>query len=161
MKKIALYVAGFGLLGYALYKYFKVQALKLSDYDYKVIGIKIRSITKEQIVFDVTLRFINKSEIEAKIEKVYIDMYVEDTNVGFVTETKEFVIPANGESDVMLTFYVSPQAVFKNAVSILLGAAQKKDANVRIKGYAKIKSGLIGTTIPLEYSTTVKTYLGA
>ncbi len=159
VKKIILFVVGVGVLGFGLYRYFKSQAILLSDYTYEILSIKVKSLTKTQISFDLGFRFISKADISATVERLYLDVVAEGKNVGYIVEDKPFVIPANGYSDITLGFSFDPQLVLKNIVEILLNTTQKKDLNFAIKGYAKIKSGFVSTTIPIEYSTTIKQYL--
>lgn len=156
---IGLGVVGVLGLGYALFRYLKTQSLLLQDYTYKIVGVKIKKVSKNELTFDLVIRFFSKSDVEATVNNLYLDIFVEGTNVGFISETNSFVIPAKGNSDIPLEFSFNPQLVFKSALGLILTGVQKKDIAFGIKGKANIKSGFISTTIPIEYNSTVKAYI--
>jgi LEA14-like dessication related protein len=160
MKKALLILGGLGLLGFGVYKYFKTQASLLKDFTWKIVGFKIRKITLSELSLDVTFLFTSKADIEATISKLYLDLFLEDTNVGFLTEEKSFLIPAHGSANIPLFISINPQYVLKNLINVSLGIAKSKDISFRLKGYANIKSGFISTTLPIDYKTTIKEYLG-
>lgn len=160
MKKALLILGGLGLLGFGVYKYFKTQASLLKDFTWKIVGFKIRKITLSELSLDVTFLFTSKADIEATISKLYLDLFLEDTNVGFLTEDKAFLIPAHGSANIPLFISINPQYVLKNLINVSLGIAKSKDISFRLKGYANIKSGFISTTLPIDYKTTIKEYLG-
>ncbi len=160
MKKLILFASGLGLAGFALYRYFKIQADLLSQYEYKILGISVKKATPTELSFDIKMRFISKSNIEANVQRIYLDVIVEGKNVGYVTQVEPFIIPANAFSDITLAFSFNPQVVMKNIVEIVLNSASKKDMQFGVNGFAKIKSGFIGATIPIKYDTTIKQYFG-
>jgi AAA+ superfamily predicted ATPase len=75
---------GVGLLGFGLYKYFQIQAKLLKDYEYKIIKIKPVKFTLAEATFEIVIRFISKSNIEATIKSLYLDVIVEGVNVGYI-----------------------------------------------------------------------------
>lgn len=159
MKKALLIIGGLGVLGFGVYKYFKIQADLLSKYEWKIAGIKILKFNLSELAMQLTIRFTSKADLEAKIENIYLDLFLEGKNVGFVTETKPFIIPANGSSDVNLSVSINPQVVLKNITDIVLGVSKDKDIKFAIKGNAKIKSGLFSATLPIAVETSLKEYL--
>lgn len=159
MKKAILIFGGISLLGFGLYRYFKKQAEILKDFTWKVTGFKLIKLTLNELSIDVSILFSSKADIEAKINKLYLDIYVQDKNVGFVEEVKSFIIPANGSTNIPLHISINPQSVFKNLFDVSLGVAKSKDLKFKLDGYANIKSGFISTTIPVVYETTIKEYL--
>lgn len=159
MKKALLLIGGLGILGFGLYKYFKTQADLLSKYEWKIAGIKILKFSLTSLVLNLKIRFTSKADLEAKIEKIYLDLFLEGKNVGFLTENRSFIIPAKGSSDVDLSVSINPQAVFKNITDIVLGVSKNKDVKLGINGFAKIKSGLFSATLPIVVETSLKEYL--
>lgn len=159
MKKGLIWGVGIAAVGVGAYLYFKRQIALLQDFKYKIVGLRIKKLTKEEISFDLKTRFYSKASIEAKITKIYIDVFVEGVNAGYITENKEFIIPAKGYSDIDLSFSFNPQVVIKNIVNIVLAGIGKKDLSIEFKGFASIKSGLIATTLKIDYKTTLKNYL--
>lgn len=157
--KTILIISGVGAVAYLVYKYFQKQVGLLENYDYKIIGVKIKKVSKNDVVFDIKTRFFNKSKIEAVVEKIFIKFIVEGADVGYITENKSFLIPAQGSSDIDLQITINPQDIAKNILGILFGGVKKKDINFTMDGYANIRSGFIRTTLPIKYSDVVSSYL--
>lgn len=157
--KTILIISGVGALAYLGYKYFQKQVGLLENYDYKIIGVKIKNLSKSNLVFDIKTRFFNKSKIEATIEKIFIKIIVEGADVGYITENKSFLIPAQGSSDIDLQIAINPQDIAKNILGIVFGGVKKKDINFTMDGYANIRSGFVRTTLPIKYSDVVSSYL--
>ena len=159
MKKILIFIGGAGLLGYALYRYFSVQSALLKDFKYKILSVKVGRVSNREISFDVKIRFISDSSISATIKKIYLDVFVEGMNVGYISNENEFYIPAKGFSDMSLSFSFNPQVLLKGVISLTLSAVQKKDISFALKGAANVSSGFISVTVPVNYETTIKEYL--
>lgn len=160
MKKALLIFGGLSLLGYGLYRYFKKQTNLLLDYQWKVSGFRVIKFSITEISIDVSILFTSKADIEAKINKIYLDLFVEGKNVGFVSEVKSFILPAKGTTTIPLLISINPQAIFKNIFDVSLGVAKSKDLRFKLEGYANVKSGFISTTLPIKYETTIKEYMG-
>ncbi len=157
MKKVLILV---GVLGAAAFLFYRKQIGLLKDYGYKVIGLKIKTISKTNVTFELTTRFFNKSLIEATVKEIYLDVFIEGVKSGYVTETKPFLIPSRGSSDINLRFSFNPQLILKQVVSISLSGVKRKDILVNFDGWAKVSSGyLVQTTLPIKFSESVKSYL--
>jgi hypothetical protein len=159
MKKAVLVIGGLSLLGYGLYRYFKKQATLLTQFTWKIRDIKNVKFSINELSMDISFLFTSVSDIEAQINKLYLDIFLDNKNVGFVSDEKQFIIPARGSSIVPIRISINPRAVFKNLVDFTLGIAKNKDLMLRMDGYADIKSGFIKTTLPIKYETSVKEYL--
>lgn len=155
MKKILLFSAGIGLLGFVIYRYIVVQTALLKDFTYSIIGFQIQQMSASQVAFTLKIRFTNKSSIEATVSSLYADVLLNGNNVGYIVESKQFIIPAKASSDIDLYFAFQPQAILGSAVDLILGVFNKKSIPLSIKGTAKISSSFITTTIPIEYDTEV------
>lgn len=158
IKTVAI-VGGIGAVIFALYRYYKKQIKLIEDYDYKIIGVKIKKITVNEVIFDIKYRFFNKSNIEVEINKIFLKVIVEGSEIGYITENEKFVIPAKGSSDVNLQISASPQLVFKNIIGIGLGGVRRKDLKFTMEGYANMRSGFIKTTLPIRYTDVISSYL--
>lgn len=157
--KTILIVSGIGAVGYLIYSYYRKQLGLLENYDYKIVGFKIKKIAKNDFVFDVKTRFFNKSKIEAVVEKIFIKIIIEGADVGFITENKSFLIPSQGSSDIDLQIAINPQDIAKNILGIVFGGVKRKDVKFTMDGYANIRSGFVSTTLPIKYSDVVSSYL--
>lgn len=158
LKTIAI-VGGVGAVIFAIYSFYKRQFNLLSQYEYKIIGFKIKKIAVNEVVFDIKYRFFNKSKIEAIVNKIFLKVMIEGVEVGYITENNSFVIPANGSSDIELQVIANPKLLAQNILSISLGGFKRKDLNFTMDGYANIRSGFVSTTLPIKYSDVVSSYL--
>lgn len=158
MKKTLLFGLGIGVIGFALYKYFMKQKDLLLDYSWELAGFKLTKITLTEVNILFSMKFISKADIEAKVNSIYMDVYLGGKSVGYVTENKPFVLPAKGHSFIDLNITFNPKLIFANAVDFVLGITQNKDISIELKGYADIESSIIKTTLPLVYKTTFKEY---
>jgi len=156
MKKALLIFGGLSLLGYGLYRYFKTQTEKLLDFEWKISSIKVLESSLSKVVLQVNFIFTSDSDIEAEIKKIYLDGYVQGKRVGSIIETKSFIIPAHGSSNVPLLITLDLTSVISNIASILLETIKEKDVAIKLVGNAEIKSGFVDTVLPIEYESTVK-----
>jgi len=159
MKKVLLAVGGLSLLGFGLYKYFKTQADLLSKFTWKIQGFKIRKFSLQELAIDITFLFTSVADLEAKIENLYLDLFLEGKNVGYIMEEKEFIIPAKGSSSIPIFVSINPQAIFKNIIDFTLNVAKNKDIRFKLEGFASVKSGFVKTTLPIKFETSLKEYL--
>jgi len=160
MKKALLYLGGFGLLGGALYMYFKKQADLLLQYKVDIVGVKFGKVTANSVDMVISVKFTSIADLEAKVNKMYLDVAVEGANVGYVTNDKTFIIPAKGFSYIDLNITFNPKLILGNVVDIVIGVKKNKDINVDLNGFANVSSGILSTTIPIKYHTTIKEYFG-
>jgi len=157
--KALLLASGVGIIGYALYRYYKMQINFLKDYQYKVTGFKVVSLTSDNVSFDISTRITNISNVEAKVTEIYLDVYVNNALVGNINEVKDILVKANGSSDFSFRIAFNPKIVLNNIINIVTLSVALKDVVVNLKGYIRVKSGFISTSIPFEYSTTLKEHL--
>jgi hypothetical protein len=159
MKKALLIFGGLSVLGYGLYRYFKTQGDILKNFTWKISGFRILKLSLNELSVDVDFIFTSDADIEAKVNRLYLDLFLDGKNVGYVSEDKPFVIPAKGSSTIPIHISINPQVVFKNIIDLTLGIAKNKDVVFKLNGFANIKSGFISTTIPITYETSIKEYL--
>jgi hypothetical protein len=156
MKKLLLYGAGLGVLGFAVYRYFILQQQLLNKFSYRVVAFNFAKITLEEMTVSLRIKFISDADLEAKIESVFLDVYVEGNPVGYISNDNPFVVPAHGSSYIDLTFSFSPKLILRNVLNVALAGFGTKDIKFSVDGYAKVKSGWLSTTLPVKYSTSLK-----
>jgi LEA14-like dessication related protein len=158
MKKSVLVLGGVGLLGGLLYWYFKRQANLLQQYSVDIVGVKFNTISTNNVNMVISVKLTNVADIEAKVNKMYMDVAIEGKNAGYVINEKPFSIPAKGYNYIDLNIAFNPKLILTNILGITLGVAQNKDIKIDLNGYANISSGFLSTTLPIKYSTTLKEY---
>ena len=136
--------------GYGLYRYFKKQQKLLDEYTAKPIAFSIVKWTNDEAIVNFTIRLTNKSDLEATINKIYSDVYLNEIYVGQVNDTNSNIVPARGISDIKASFTFSPKVILANIVDLALGSLQLRNMNYRLKGYVIAKSNIIQVSVPFE-----------
>lgn len=160
MKKTLLFVGGLSVLGFGVYQYLRKQKDLLMNFTWKIQGFKIRKFSKDELAIDLNILFTSISDVEAKIERLYLDLFLDGKNVGYVSENNPFIVPAKGSATIPLKISINPKGIINNIIDLTLGVFKNKDLMFAVNGFAKIKSGLFYTTLPIKYETSVKEYLG-
>lgn len=154
-----LILGGIGVIGYALYRYYMRQINFLKDITYQVVGLNVRSIKASQISLDITTRIFNASNVEAVVKEMYLDFFINGVRVGNVNEVKDIVILPSKTTDVTFNFAFNPRLIGKNIIDILSQSVSSKDLIFDVKGYIRVKSSFITTSIPFEYQNNLKSLL--
>ena len=82
MKKTLLYLGGFGLLGGALYYYFKKQADLLLQYKVDIVGIKFGKITTNSVDMVISVKFTSIADLEARLLDNQLIQGIKIANIG-------------------------------------------------------------------------------
>jgi len=157
--KAILIFSGLGVIGYALYRYYTKQIDFLKDITYQVVGFKIAKVSASSVSVDITNRIYNASNVEATVQELYLDFLLNNVRIGQVNEVKDIVIKPQQTTDVTYRFTFDPKLVISNIVSLITFSVAAKDMTFVAKGYAKVKSSFLQTTIPFEYKNTLKNFL--
>ena len=158
LKTIAV-LGGLGIIGYALYRYYKIQAKFLEDITYKVLGVRVAKIPASAITLDITARIYNASNVEAVVKEMYLDLLVNDVKVGNVNEIKDIPILPQKSSDISFSITFNPQLIKKNVVDLITFTIAAKDMKYELRGYVKVKSGFLTTSLPFSYSNNLKSVI--
>ena len=156
-----LIFAGVGVIGYALYRYYMKQIQFLKDITYQIVGLKVKSVNINQVSLDITTRVYNASNVEATVTEMYLDVFINGVAVGNINEVKDIVVLPQKTSDVTFNFSFNPRVIGKNVLDIVSLTVASKDVNFDVKGYVRVKSGFLSTTIPFEYKNNLKAILNA
>jgi LEA14-like dessication related protein len=157
--KPLLVVSGLAVIGYALFRYYKQQINFLKDITYQVVGLKLVKISMDNISLDITNRIYNASNVEATIKEMYLDFTINGVKVGNINEAKDIVILPAKTSDATYRFSFNPRLVLGNIVNLVTLTIAAKDMIFEAKGYVKVESGFIKTTIPFEYKNNFKSLI--
>jgi len=157
--KPILVVSGIALIGYALYRYYLKQIDFLKDITYQVIGLKIVGVSQNQVSMDITTRIYNASNVEATVTEMYLDFLINGIKVGSVNEVKDILILPSKTTDITFNFKFNPRVVGQNILDIISLSVGAKDVTFEAKGYVKLKSSFITTSIPFEYTNNLKSIL--
>jgi len=158
LKTISI-LAGLGLIGYAVYRYYLKQIDFIKDITYQVKGIKIREFSKNKVSLDITATVFNASNVDATVTQMYLDVLINGIKVGNVNEIKDIPIKPKQSTTIEFNFAFDPSLIFKNVVDLITLTIAAKDMVVDIKGYIRVKSGFLSTPLPFEYKTNLKSYI--
>ena len=157
--KPILIVSGLSVIGIALYKYYQKQINFLKDIQYKIIGIKIANIAKDDVSLDITQQVYNASNVAATVTEIYLDVYLDGIKVGNINEIQDIIILPTKSTNVSYRFSFNPTLVLKNVVNLVTLTLKLKDLKINAEGYVKVHSGFIYTTIPFSYENNLKSLL--
>lgn len=157
--KPLLVFTGLAIIGYALVRYYKQQIKFLKDITYQVVGLKVVKIAVDNISLDITNRIYNASNVEATIKEMYLDFTVNGIKVGNVNEVKDIVVLPAKTTDATYRFSFDPRLVLGNLVNLVTLTVAAKDMTFEAKGFVKVESGFIRTTIPFEYKNNFKSLI--
>jgi LEA14-like dessication related protein len=162
MKKYLLgtaIIGGIGLMAYSIYRYFTTQAELLKNFEYKILGVKLTRFSFSAINGTLKLLFTSTADLEIEVKEFILDFYLNGERVGYLQESSQFIIPARGTTPIDLDFTINPQLIIGNALDLITFTAQQRDATFKVSGFAKVKSGFINVTLPIEYETSVREML--
>jgi LEA14-like dessication related protein len=160
MKK-AIILLGVAGAATGIYLYYKKQVDLLMDFTYEIIGYGVETASLTQAVIKITIRVHSASKLSATVSDMNLDVYMEGVKLGNVQDVKPIVIPAMGYSDAEVKVAFSPLQIGQNAVDLIRNYTAKQDAQIRVAGYMKVKAAFINTSVPFEYTTTVKEQLAS
>lgn len=147
---VALVVLG----GVGFYYFKEIQLIQ--NITYQLIGFNVSNLSESVSTVTLDLRLFSQSTIDAEVEALFLDVYLDNVKLGSVQQVAPFLIPARGYSDAQLLVNFSPALLVGDALNLLTGTALSGDMAVQVLGYAKIKSSFLTLTIPFTYSTTAK-----
>lgn len=156
---IASIIGGVGVLAYSIYHYIKKQTDLIQKFSYKIIGINIKDFDLSLIKGTISILFTSQADIEVEVKAFFLTLFFNGKEVGYIEEASSFIIPAKATNTIDLDFTLNPQLIIGNAVDLIEYSTRMKDADIYIKGIAKLKSGFINVALPIEYSTTLSELL--
>lgn len=154
-----LIFSGIAVIGYSLYRYYQRQVTFLKDITYQVVGLRIRSVTASKVSMDITTRIYNASNVEATVKEMYLDFFINGVKVGNVNEVKDILILPSQTTDISFNFSFNPRVIGQNILDLVSLTLAAKDLVFDVKGYLKVKSAFLTSTIPFEYQNNLKSIL--
>lgn len=156
--KPLLIVGGVGLIAYAGYSYYTIQTNLLENSNYQITDITVEAVTLSTLQLNISVEFDNNSSINVTIQQLYLDIYLNGTNVGNVQQVIQSSILPKSSTTIPLIANVSFSKSFdtaKDTISGLLGLGGSKDVDIKAVGTASIKSGLVSTSVPLSFEKQI------
>lgn len=154
--KKAIIIGGITLLAGAMI-YIIVQYRKLMQYVMNYKGVKVRELSANKIAFDLSIEFVNKSNLAFRLMKQRYQVYVNDKFVSKGGSDKPVVVQPNGSTTLTNLVSFNPtdvlRALEKNWTTLLL-----KPEGFVIRIDYQIYTSLFGFSIPIKntYSISLK-----
>jgi len=149
---------GVGVLGFVVLRYVYQQLTLLNQYTYEFVNAKINKVGLNNINFNIKMRVSNKSSINATIEEIALRIFIDNVDVGNVTETKPFTIMPNGFFLADINMDIDPRQILSNAITFGIDLNNLKDLPMDFQGFVRIRTGVLSRVVPVRYSTTFKEY---
>ena len=159
MKKVLVglfSIGGLGLVAYGLYSYFKKQTTLLKDFNWKILTFNLDTITLQLVKGNVIIRFSSTSDLEFLIQEFILKVYINGQESGYVNDVAQSLIPANGYSDIPISFTINPQYLITDVSDILAYTLKQKDAIITLNGYVSVKSGFVSATVPIKCDCSIQ-----
>lgn len=153
--KSILFFSGVGILVFAVGRYFYIQKKLLDQNDIKFKTFKINSVNKNTIDLNVVVELINNSDIAATCEAFYLEVFLDTEKIGVIQREETFDYPAKSSIAIDLSTTFQTGYIISNAVDIIMNLINRKEVKIRIEGFAKIKSGFVSATIPINNEKVV------
>jgi len=150
MKKSWLILGGVGVIGFALYRYFKYQVDLALQYDYNIKNFNIVSVEGDKVNVAVDFDIVNKSNFEIILNSYELEFYFKDVPFGTSISTNPIKVLPNSKFTVKATGTIDAKAVKYSALSLASDIWTRKPINIQLKGNIKIKFLGISTTLNLD-----------
>lgn len=157
MKKLTpIFVfSGIAVIGYALYRYYLKQVDFIKDITYQVSGINVISADANRVSLEILTRIYNASNVEATLEQMYLEVFFNGVKVGEVNEIRDILIEPLKSSNISFVFNFNPRLIGQNILNLITLTIAAKDIILDVRGFVKVRSGFVKTTIPFEYKNNL------
>lgn len=153
MKKSWLILGGVGVIGFALYRYFKAQVDLALQYDYNIKNLNVVSVEGDKVNVSVDFDITNKSNFEIALNSYELEFYFKDVYFGTSSSTKPILVLPNSTFTVKATGTIDANAVKTSALSLASDIWNRKPINIQLKGNMRIKFLGISTTLNFDKET--------
>ena len=150
MKKSWLILGGVGVIGFALYRYFKYQVDLALQYDYNVKNLNVVSVDENKVSVTVDFDITNKSNFEIILNSYDLEFYFKDVPFGNSFSANPIRIMPNSKFTVKANGIIDANAVKSSALALASDIWNRKPINIQLKGNMRIKFLGINTTLNFD-----------
>ena len=141
---------GVAVLLYKAWAYFKNQGRLLSKWNYDVKGMRILNVTGSFMDLELSLDVINKSNINAIVTDIDLDVFVDGKLLGRAQSTDLFFFQPYGTTNIKIRFRTSSGSIYTAAKAALTGGVNMP---IRLTGGMQLET-LKGVYIPVPINFT-------
>jgi LEA14-like dessication related protein len=149
-----------GLVAYSGYR-IVTEIRKAKGIDYNYNKFVIQHLDTKQMVIDFIFDIVNPTDLAVAMKYYNLDIFIDNKYVGKSILYKKQYIAANSSSDVVIRIVVDFKKYFKYTdAAYLVGVLLSKgDVKMKGSGYVGVSHSFITTKIPIEFETTMSSYL--
>jgi hypothetical protein len=125
----------------------------------QINNIWVSSLSKDKITVDSDVIFYNSNDVGCKVIRTNIDAFVNDLNIGKVSQANSIVLLAKNEFKMPISFSFSPQQIFKDKKNILtsiLGTILNKEIKINYSGIVTLSKAGINFDIDVNGTELIK-----
>lgn len=157
MKNI-FFAAGLALLAWRFVRMNIEKAKGIENWDYKIRGLRIMTISAQKITGVVLWDFVNTSNLDVKVQNVDLVLKYNGVEIGSGNIPGPIFVEAKGSTSLDTAFVLNIAQIGAVAGPLVAELAQKYDVPVNVSGKMSLsQSGLPWITIPYSINTTAKT----
>lgn len=146
MKKVLL-LAGIGLAGYGLYKYFNYQVTQALDYDYKIKNVHIHGVQGNRATVSVVLALRNKSNFEVTLSAYDLKVFYKDVHFASTASVTPVVIQPATTYDFSVSGEINLDTVKQSILPFVSDVLNRRPIEFEVSGFLKIVFLNIPSTI--------------
>jgi LEA14-like dessication related protein len=126
------------------------QAISQAQFDFERLVLRRADVPllnpEAGAEFDVVLRVTNPNSVDARLDQLDYDLYLEGQKVGSGAMTNDFAVPAGATDTLILPITLKYQGL----PSLAIEAMQKRQANVTLKGVSHLATPFGRLDYPVE-----------
>ena len=157
-------IAGFGLLGYGLFQWYRTQIDKVMQYCYKIKRYKIIQFDMNKILMTIDVLIRNKSAFDMDINGYDMSVYINDVKIAVLKDTLTQKVNNNSLSLITLNVDVIAKNLFtdlkKLGQLIVWSAMDKSKVIIKVQGNVSASSSFIKIKdLPINISMSLQEIL--
>lgn len=133
--------------GYKIYNQVKIA----EQYCWRIAGITVKRFSKSLIEFELLVRFLNKSTLEATITGFNFDIFINDKKIANIARQTSIIVQKKGVTAFNLPVSLNPSTKFTLDEVIALAANYLSKA-----GQDKIKVKIVGIINVKAYGVNIR-----
>jgi hypothetical protein len=134
-----LFLGGFGLAGFGLYRYFTYQVGLALNYDYNIKNFHVLSVEGNNVNISVEFDITNKSSFEITLNSYDLEFYFKDVKFGSTLSNTPITILPSSKFTVKANGTIDTKAIKESALTLASDIISRKPINIQLSGNMKVK----------------------
>ena len=134
-----LFLGGFGLAGFGLYRYFTYEVNQALNYDYNIKNFQVISVDGDNINISVEFDITNKSNFQITLNSYALDFFFKDVKFGSTVSSTPITILPNSKISIKANGIINTKSVKESALSLASDIISRKPINIQLSGDMKVK----------------------